>query len=290
MVLSEEQTKLINEEDAASEKKKGSASAKRVNNSKELYAKIQEITAATQKIVEETNGTTMRSVQDLKGTTMKSVQDLKASTDVVATTVIDIRDELTKLSDEFIILSNRLDDIQGPVDIEESVSTPQPAEAEQIQAGDLSRDALDNFKKQISARDAELSNKKFSNLMERMCLMREDYATLTRNIRKDVNSFTAAEVLSSFEAYLIDMENMLYDAGIVIGPYGKDGDQVDVAHQRIVGIVNTTDPSKNGTVATRLTDGYEYNGRALVKEKVNVYKVAEPAPKKSEDEIMEILG
>ena len=279
MVLSEEQTKLINEEDAASEKKKGSASAKRVNNSKELYAKIQEITAATQKIVEETNGTTMR-----------SVQDLKASTDVVATTVIDIRDELTKLSDEFIILSNRLDDIQGPVDIEESVSTPQPAEAEQIQAGDLSRDALDNFKKQISARDAELSNKKFSNLMERMCLMREDYATLTRNIRKDVNSFTAAEVLSSFEAYLIDMENMLYDAGIVIGPYGKDGDQVDVAHQRIVGIVNTTDPSKNGTVATRLTDGYEYNGRALVKEKVNVYKVAEPAPKKSEDEIMEILG
>lgn len=288
--MSEEQTKLIKEEDAAPEKKKGTASAKRVNNSKELYAKIQEINTATQQIVEETNRATQQIVEDATRTAKKSVDDIKSSTDVVATTVIDIRDELNRLTDEFIVLSNRLDVIQGPVEVEEAGETPAPAADGQVPAGELSRDALDNFKKQISARDAELSNKKFSNLMERMCLMREDYAALTRNIRKDVSSFTAAEVLSSYEAYLIDMENMLFDAGIVIGPYGKEGDQVDVAHQRIVGIVTTTDPSKNGTVAARLTDGYEYNGRALVKEKVNVYKVAEPAPKKSEDEVMEILG
>ena len=172
----------------------------------------------------------------------------------------------------------------APNNAEVTISPAAPAPA-----GNLSREALDSFKTQISRRDGELANKKLANLMEKMCLMREDYRTLCRNMGKSIDAFTAGEVLESFQAYLVDMENMLTDAGIAIGPYGNDGDQVDVAHQRIIGVVPTTDPSKNGTVAARLSDGYEYNGRALLKEKVNVYKTAEPAPKKS-DEVMEILG
>ncbi len=265
MVLSEEQTKLIQEEGAEPGKTKKAPATKRVNNSKELYGKVQEINLETQRVV----------------------KDLMDAHGAVASTVIDVREELTRLTNGIIEMSGRLDDICGPVVIDgEEESEPAP----QTQ-GDISRDALDNFKKQISARDAELGNKKFSNLMERMCLMREDYRTLCKNMRKDLASFSAADVLTSFEAYLIDMENMLYDAGIAIGPYGKDGDQVDVAHQRIVGVTSTDDPAKNGTVAARLSEGYEYNGRALVKEKVNVYKVADKAPKKPEqDEVMEILG
>ncbi len=278
MVLSEEQKKLI-ETDGAEPAKK--STAKRVNNSRELYAKVLDINTAVEG--------TLSQIKDTNGSMMNTMEQVRATNEAVAVGLIEVKDDLEKLSDATIFLMDRLDKMQGG-----AVPAPQPAApAETAPAEGISRDTLDNFKKQISARDAELANKKFSNLMEKMCLMREDYAALCRNMRRDLATFSPAEVLGSFEAYLIDMENMLYDAGISIGPYGKDGDQVDVAHQRIVGVVTTSDPSKNGTVAARLTDGYEYNGRALVKEKVNVYKVAEQAPEKKpeeEDEIVEILG
>ncbi|MBO4502937.1 MAG: hypothetical protein J5707_04745, partial [Candidatus Methanomethylophilus sp.] len=228
---------------------------------------------------------------------MDAVNDMKETNGRVAAGLISVDSRMEEMANDLVFVMHRLNEMQGDIiDPEatlpgapnnaEVTITPAPAAAP---SGNITREALDSFKNQISRRDGELANKKLANLMEKMCLLREDYKSLCRNMGKNIGTFTAADVLESFQAYLIDMENMLSDAGVEIGPYGSDGDQVDVAHQRIVGVVPTNDPAKNGTVAARLADGYEYNGRALVKEKVNVYKAAEPAPKKS-DEVMEILG
>ena len=279
--MSDAQQKLIEGETAEAEPvkpkrtRKSTAeggAAKKPSNAKELYGQIVESNTAV----------------------MKAVADMTEVNGRVAAGLLGIESKMGEMTDNLIEISHRLNDIQGDIINPEATLPGAPDNAEvtispAAPAGNLSREALDSFKTQISRRDGELANKKLANLMEKMCLMREDYRTLCRNMGKSIDAFTAAEVLESFQAYLVDMENMLTDAGIAIGPYGRDGDQVDVAHQRIIGVVPTTDPSKNGTVAARLSDGYEYNGRALLKEKVNVYKTAEPAPKKS-DEVMEILG
>ena len=279
--MSDAQQKLIEGETAEAEPvkpkrtRKSTAeggAAKKPSNAKELYGQIVESNTAV----------------------MKAVADMTEVNGRVAAGLLGIESKMGEMTDNLIEISHRLNDIQGDIIDPEATLPGAPDNAEvtispAAPAGNLSREALDSFKSQISRRDGELANKKLANLMEKMCLMREDYRTLCRNMGKSIDAFTAAEVLESFQAYLVDMENMLTDAGIAIGPYGRDGDQVDVAHQRIIGVVPTTDPSKNGTVAARLSDGYEYNGRALLKEKVNVYKTAEPAPKKS-DEVMEILG
>ena len=281
--MSDAQQKLIEGEAAPAEpvkpkrtrKSTAEGGAKKPSNAKELYGQIVESNTAV----------------------MNVIGEMKESNGLVAARLLEFEDKMERLTNETIFISQRLNDFQGDIiDPEatlpgapnnaEVTITPAPAAAP---SGNITREALDSFKNQISRRDGELANKKLANLMEKMCLLREDYKSLCRNMGKNIGTFTAADVLESFQAYLIDMENMLSDAGVEIGPYGSDGDQVDVAHQRIVGVVPTNDPAKNGTVAARLADGYEYNGRALVKEKVNVYKAAEPAPKKS-DEVMEILG
>ncbi|MBQ5397587.1 MAG: nucleotide exchange factor GrpE, partial [Candidatus Methanomethylophilus sp.] len=157
-----------------------------------------------------------------------------------------------------------------------------PEPAPQV-SGDLgqyvtTREMFDKYARQMDRRDGELANKKFMHLMEKLSLMREDYAKLCRNLSENAASYSGKEVLTSFEAYLVDIENMLTDAGVTIGHFGSIGDPVDVQHQRIMGVVATDDPSKNGTVAQKLSEGYEYDGRAIVKEKVNVYKTAGQTP------------
>ena len=296
MVLSDAQKKLI--EDGAAEeqpvkpkrtrKSTAEGGAKKPSNAKELYGQIVESNTA---VITAVDG-----LKDSNAAVMDAVSEMKETNGRVAAGLISVDSRMEEMANDLVFVMHRLNEMQGDIIDPEATLPGAPNNAEvtispaaPAPAGNLSREALDSFKTQISRRDGELANKKLANLMEKMCLMREDYKTLCRNMGKSIDAFTAGEVLESFQAYLVDMENMLTDAGIAIGPYGKDGDQVDVAHQRIIGVVPTTDPSKNGTVAARLSDGYEYNGRALLKEKVNVYKTAEPAPKKS-DEVMEILG
>lgn len=315
MVLSEEQTKLIDgavtEQPAKPKKstaKSGSSTSKSRLTSKDYYELIARsneslsssvvglgqaieglsTTSANMQAlmagVKTSNSEMFSSLERMRVTTnnvQASVDGVKSSYDMAATQLLETKEEIEKMANQVIELAKRIDNMDGGMDSPDAVQGADSG---------ISREALDNFKKQISRRDGELADKKFANLMEKMCLMREDYKNLCNNMRKNLGSFTAADVMNSFEAYLIDMENMLMDAGVAIGPYGRDGEQVDVAHQRIVGVTPTSDPAKSGTVASRLSDGYEYNGRAIVKEKVNVYKTAESAPKKSNDEVMEILG
>ncbi len=138
-----------------------------------------------------------------------------------------------------------------------------------------SREQMRAYQTSLDKRDAEFANKKLMGLLEQVSIMREDFFRLCDGMTAKIDSFTAPEVLDSFKAYEVDLENILHDAGVRIGPYGTDGDRINTMHQRIVGVTPTNDPDRNGQVAERLADGYEYNGRVLLKEKVNVFKTTE---------------
>lgn len=229
-------------------------------------------------------------IRDMFDTVLASNGELKDVQDRLTAALLEAMDKIDNMSVSNEVLANKIDEIQTESVVFPEDETPNGTAAEPhetIPEGELkdyitTREMFDKYAKQLARRDGELANKKLFNLMEKMCIMRDDYAKLCGDIDKSIDRFSARDVLRSFEAYLVDLENMLTDAGISVGPYGRDGDQVDVAHQRIVGVVPTSDPSKNGTVAKRLSDGYEYEGRPLLKEKVNVYKTSEPAPAKTQ--------
>ena len=233
---------------------------------------------------------TNEEIRVVMDTVLETAGDLREVQGRLTADIIGLSDKIDGFQDAMGVISNKIDELQftgasepAPApEKREYLGGEAPEPAPQV-SGDLgqyvtTREMFDKYARQMDRRDGELANKKFMHLMEKLSLMREDYAKLCRNLSENAASYSGKEVLTSFEAYLVDIENMLTDAGVTIGHFGSIGDPVDVQHQRIMGVVATDDPSKNGTVAQKLSEGYEYDGRAIVKEKVNVYKTAGQTP------------
>ncbi len=122
----------------------------------------------------------------------------------------------------------------------------------------------------VSKRDAEAGNRALVKAMEMISVMREDFFKLCQGMRERIDKLSAETVLSSFEAYSVDMENILSDGGVFIGAFPYD--RLNTLHHRIVGVVPIGDAEKDGTIAERLSDGYKIGDKVLLKEKVTVYK------------------
>ncbi len=226
-------------------------------------------------------------VRDFLENVLASNEKLNATQDKLTSALLEAMDKIETMSVSTEVLAKKIDDIQtGVAACQEEIGRDDVDSDEEYQA--LTSDAVkgfvttreifDKYSKQFSRRDGELANQKFLNLLEKLCAIHEDYNKLCSDINSNIDSFSAREVLKSFEAYLVDFENMLQDAGVTVGPYGSEGSPVNVMHQRIVGIVPTADPSKNGTIAKRMSAGYEYDDRAILKEKVQVYKAGDQNP------------
>ncbi len=156
----------------------------------------------------------------------------------------------------------------------------------------------------VSKRDAEAGYKTLVNAMEAISVMREDFFKLCLGMRERIDEMSADTVLSSFEAYSVDMENILTDGGVFIGAFPYD--RLNTLHHRIVGVVPTGEADKDGMIAERLSDGYKIGDKVLLKEKVKVFKydaklakseetssetssetVSEPADNRTVDDIAE---
>lgn len=122
----------------------------------------------------------------------------------------------------------------------------------------------------VARLESASGNKALIHAMEQISIMREDFFRLCSGMRAGIDKMDAETVLSSFEAYEVDMENILTDAGVYIGKF--DYDKLNTLHQRIVGIVPTDEKEKDGTIAERQTDGYKLGDKVLMKERVTVYK------------------
>ncbi len=136
-----------------------------------------------------------------------------------------------------------------------------------------SREQMKTIIAAVERRDAEVTDRAFLRSMEQVAVMREDFQKLCDGIRAKLDVMSAEEVLSSFEAYRIDLENILFDGGVFIGPFPYE--KLNTIHQRIIGVVPTGDEDKDGMIAERLSDGYKLGNRVLVKERVMIYKLSE---------------
>ncbi len=224
-------------------------------------------------------------IRDMFNKVLESNQELNGTQNKLTGVLFEAMDKIENMSMTTVVLAQKIDEIQsGMAASHEEIGRDDPEseneeesvlDTEAVKGFVTTREIFDKYSKQFARRDGELANKKFLALMEKLCLMHDDYAKLCSDIGSNVDSFSGKDVLKSFEAYLVDLENMLGDIGVVFGKFGSDGDQVDVMHQRIVGVVPTSEIALNGTVANRISYGYEYDGRAILKEKVQVYKISE---------------
>ena len=145
------------------------------------------------------------------------------------------------------------------------------------------REQIKSLTNAIDRQNIEITNKTLTKSMEQIAAMREDFFKLCAGMRDKIEVMSAKDVLSSFEAYEVDMENILIDGGVFIGHFPYES--LNTIHQRIIDVVPTDDPEKNGLIAERLSDGYKLGNKVLFKEKVTVYKYIEDAAKQtSEDE------
>ncbi|MCL1811380.1 MAG: nucleotide exchange factor GrpE [Methanomassiliicoccaceae archaeon] len=145
-----------------------------------------------------------------------------------------------------------------------------------------SKEQLKEYSLVVNKRDAELANRKFMGMLEQLSAMREDFFKLCKGMNAKLDSFSPKDIVSSFEAYGVDMENILVDCGVQIGP--SKFERLNTINQRIVDVIPTDDEAMNGMIAERVSDGYVYQGRVLVKEKVKIYRFSENEKTEGDEE------
>ena len=136
-----------------------------------------------------------------------------------------------------------------------------------------SREMVKSLTAAIENENTAMADKRIVETMTQIATMREDFFKLCTGMRAKLKKMPKEDMVSSFEAYEVDMENILTDRGVFIGHFPFD--ELNTTHQRIVEVVPTNDQSQNGRIAERLSDGYKLGDRVLYKEKVSVYKYTE---------------
>ncbi len=170
---------------------------------------------------------------------------------------------LKDLETELLRIRYMLEDMKAA---EPSEAPPMP----DMSAYLTTREQFKSVTAAIEKRNGETADKTLLNAMEAISVMREDFFKLCRDMKGKLDVMSPETVLSSFEAYTVDMENILADAGVRIGAFPYD--KLNTLHQRIVGVVPTGEREKDGMVAARLSDGYKMGDRVLLKERVDIYK------------------
>ncbi len=169
-----------------------------------------------------------------------------------------------------IALENRITELENMIsDLKNNPPYPD------MSAFLTTREQIKSLNTAIERENIEITNKALIASMEQIAIMREDFFKLCSGMRNKLDSMKAEDVLASFEAYQVDMENILTDAGVFIGHF--EYDKLNTIHQRLVEVIPTNDMSKNGMIAERLSDGYKIGNRVLFKEKVSVYRYTELA-------------
>ena len=172
---------------------------------------------------------------------------------------VDLVSSLKDLETELIRIRYMIEDMRDS----------EPAQPD-LSAYMTTREQFKSVTAAVEKRNAETANKVLVGAMEAISVMREDFFKLCQGMRGRIDELSADTVLSSFEAYSVDMENILVDGGVYIGAFPYE--RLNTLHQRIVGVIPTGDAEKDGMIADRLSDGYKIGDKVLLKEKVTVYK------------------
>ena len=167
-------------------------------------------------------------------------------------------------------LKSQIEELRASVESIRGSSAGMPDMSEFLTSRELGK----SLAAAIDRQNVEITNKMLVNALAQISAMREDFFRLCSGMENKIDTMSAKEVLDSFRAYEVDMENILTDGGVFIGHFPYE--TLNTIHQRIVDVIPTADPDLNGKIAERHSDGYKLGDKVLFKEKVSVWKYVEP--------------
>ncbi len=115
----------------------------------------------------------------------------------------------------------------------------------------------------------------------------DDITKLVNNHKtKDPSELDPLKLIKQMEGISSDLEAILFRQGIE--PFNCPQPEFDPKKQKIVETLTVDDVSKDKTVSQRVHDGYEWEGKVLRQESVNVYVykpgLEDPGTNKNEEE------
>ncbi|MDM8543530.1 nucleotide exchange factor GrpE [Desulfococcaceae bacterium HSG9] len=133
---------------------------------------------------------------------------------------------------------------------------------------------IDNLHNELQ----EYKNETFRKHVQTMIM---DVIKIIDDIRKLSKFYRTHESLNSdpdkmlklIESIPADLEDSFYWQGVK--PYTVDGDSFDPTQQKVLKKIETGDKTKDKIIAERLFPGYEWDGRVIRPEMVNVYLYVE---------------
>jgi len=136
---------------------------------------------------------------------------------------------------------------------------------------------IDNLHSELQEYKNETFRKHFQTMIMDVIKIIDDIRKLSRFYREQesLNS-DPDKMLKLIESIPADLEDSFYWQGVK--PYIVDSDHFDPTQQKVLKKIETTDKIKDKMIAERLFPGYEWDGRVIRPEMVNVYLYVENSP------------
>jgi len=133
---------------------------------------------------------------------------------------------------------------------------------------------IDNLHTELQEYKNDTFRKHFQNMIMDVVKIIDDIRKLSRFYRahESINR-DPDKLLKLIESIPADLEDSFYWQGVK--PYKSDNDRFDPTRQKVLKKIETDDKTKDKTIAERLFPGYEWDGRVIRPEMVNVYLYVE---------------
>jgi len=129
---------------------------------------------------------------------------------------------------------------------------------------------LDTLHKELQTYREGLHFKILRPLFIDLIAMHDDLDKLIEGLSSTENEQMLARMIDNLRSFQETVEDILVRNGVEL--YNLDGDTYVPNKQRVLQVVNTTDPAQDKLIARRLRKGFEYDGRVLRPELVTLFR------------------
>ena len=129
---------------------------------------------------------------------------------------------------------------------------------------------LDSLHKELQTYREGLHFKILRPLFIDLIAMHDDLDKLMEGVASADATPELARMVENLRSFQETVEDVLLRNGVEL--YSLDGDTYIPNKQRVVQVLNTTDPAQDKRIARRLRKGFEYDGRVLRPELVTLFR------------------
>lgn len=129
---------------------------------------------------------------------------------------------------------------------------------------------IDTLHKELQAYREGLHFKILRPLFVDLIRMHDDLDKLIEGLASTGIEQTPARMIDNLRSFQETVEDILARNGVEL--YSLEGDAYVPNKQRVVQVVNTSDPAQDKLIARRLRKGFEYDGRVLRPELVMLFR------------------